>query len=53
MVKKDVKAVHQLLAKYLEKSPIHIEFNEGEIEHFLVPREGVINSYVVEDENTK
>lgn len=42
-----------MLNKYLQKTTVHIEFNEAEIEHFLIPREGVINSYVVEDEQTK
>ena len=53
MEKKDVSAVHHLLAEYLAKFPLHIEFNEAEVEHYLLPRENVIDSYVVEDKETK
>lgn len=47
MTKKDVGQVHTLLTEYLKKFPVHFEFSPEEIEHFLVPREGVIDSYVV------
>jgi glycylpeptide N-tetradecanoyltransferase len=47
MEKGDVKAVHALLAKYLKRFDVHLEFNVDEIEHFLLPREGVIDTYVI------
>src|SRR4051794_7361578 len=53
MQKKDVKAVRNLLAEYLTRFQLHLEFTNEEVEHFLVPRENVIESYVVEDEDTK
>lgn len=53
MTRQDVKAVHGLLATYLKKFDIHIEFTAAEVEHFLVPRDGVIDSYVVENPDTK
>lgn len=49
MEKRDVKAVHGLLNEYLKKFDVHLEFNAGEIEHFLVPRPGVIDTFVVEN----
>lgn len=47
MVKKDVKQVTQLLKNYLKNFSVHIEFSADEVEHFLLPRDGVIYSYVV------
>ena len=53
MTKNDVKAVHELLSNYLVKFDIHLKFTAEEVQHFMVPREGVIDSYVVEDPETK
>lgn len=53
MVKSDVKAVHGLLSNYLKRFDVHLEFTEGEVEHFILPREGVIDCYVIENPNTK
>ena len=53
MTNKDVPSVKKLLNKYLQKFKLSIQFNEEEIRHFLVPRENVIESYVVEDPETK
>ena len=53
MKKEDVKAVHTILNKYLSQFKLHIQFNEDEIAHFFVPREGVIESFVVEDEKNE
>ena len=47
MVEKDVSAVHKKLNKYLSKFKMHIQFSEKEIRHFLIPRENVIESFVV------
>jgi glycylpeptide N-tetradecanoyltransferase len=53
MLKKDVPAVHNILSAYLTKSALHIEFSLEEVEHFLLPREGVIEAYVVQEPSTK
>jgi len=49
MTKKDSKAVHELLTNYLLKFPIHQEFSYEEVVRNLVPKDGVIYSYVVEN----
>ena len=51
MEKKDVKAVHKLLNKYLSQFSLHIQFTVEEIAHFFLPRENVIESFVVESNN--
>lgn len=48
MESEDVEIVHKLLSDYLLKFKIAPVFSADEVAHFLVPREGVINSYVVE-----
>lgn len=48
MTDKDVPRVTYLLNQYLAKIKIHINFNEEEVAHFLLPRKGVLYSYVVE-----
>ncbi|PJF17316.1 Glycylpeptide N-tetradecanoyltransferase [Paramicrosporidium saccamoebae] len=45
----DVPMVTTLLSKYLQKFPLHPKFAEHEVAHWLVPREKVIYSYVVEN----
>ena len=35
--------------QYLTRYKLNIQFTEGEIAHFLLPRDNVIESYVVED----
>jgi len=53
MEKKDGKAVFKLLNAHLSKYKLNIQFTLEEVNHFLQPREWVIESYVVEDsENT-
>ena len=53
MKKSDVKVVHQLLNAYLSKFDVHLHFSEGEVEHFILPREGVVDTWVVENPETK
>lgn len=53
MKKEDVKAVHTILNKYLSQFKLHIQFTEDEIAHFFVPREGVIESFVVENDKNE
>merc|ERR1712137_9877 len=51
MTEEDSPAVYKLLIAYMNKFKIAPIFTEEEVKHYLVPREGVINSYVVEDES--
>ena len=44
----DVREVTLLLNKYLlENYKIHAIFNEKEVAHWLLPRKGVVNTYVI------
>lgn len=52
MEKKHVPIVHKKLNEYLKQFKLHLHFTEGEIEHFLLPREWVVESYVIEDPDT-
>ena len=54
MEDKDVPRVTEMINAYLDKVKVHIVFSEEEIAHFMLPRENVIYSYVVEKyENNK
>ena len=48
MVEADVPAVYQLLTNHLKSIKVHIKFTKQEVAHFLLPRDKVIYSYVVE-----
>ncbi|GKY94282.1 hypothetical protein MPSEU_000394000 [Mayamaea pseudoterrestris] len=48
MEERDVDGVHALLNDYLTKFSLKLLFSREEIAHWMLPREGVINSYVVE-----
>lgn len=49
-----VEGVHSLLTNYLQsKFALFVNFTQEEIAHWLLPREGVINTYVVEDRKDK
>ena len=52
MKKTDVKVVTALLNEYLKRFEVYLKFSEAEVEHFLVPREGVIDTYVLENPET-
>lgn len=47
MTEKDVTGVHKLLNEYLQQFQLKVLFTEEEIAHWLLPRDKVINSYVV------
>ncbi|KAG9156270.1 hypothetical protein Leryth_009145 [Lithospermum erythrorhizon] len=49
---RDVPAVTRLLRDYLSQFVIAPYFDENDVEHWLVPRENVMNSYVVESPAT-
>lgn len=53
MTPEDVPKVKQLLSKYLEKFAVAPVLNEEEVAHWLLPRDEVVYSFVVEDEKTK
>ena len=53
MVKKDVKAVQNLLSEYLQSFDISFQFNKDEVAHFFLPRENVVYSYVVVDPHSE
>merc|ERR1719199_1794663 len=49
MEMKDVKRVFELVTGYLNQFALHPELKEDEIVHWLLPRDGVIFSYVREN----
>jgi len=54
MTEDHVDGVHELLVKYLEsKFLLHVNFSKKEIAHWLLPRDSVVNTYVIVDENDK
>jgi len=46
MTKEDVPAAHKLVVQYLEKFNLSVVFSEEEFEHWLLPRKGVVSSFV-------
>ncbi|KAJ8553252.1 hypothetical protein K7X08_023930 [Anisodus acutangulus] len=48
----DVPAVTRLLRNYLKQFVVAPEFDENDVEHWLLPKEGVIDSYLVESPDT-
>lgn len=48
MEERDVDGVHDLLTAELQQYALHFEFTREEIAHWLLPRDGVINSFVME-----
>eukprot|EP01062_Namystynia_karyoxenos_P012115 TRINITY_DN14354_c0_g1_i1.p1 TRINITY_DN14354_c0_g1~~TRINITY_DN14354_c0_g1_i1.p1 ORF type:complete len:559 (+),score=188.98 TRINITY_DN14354_c0_g1_i1:88-1677(+) len=53
MTKKDHKQVRQLLEEYLKKFMIAPAFTNDEIVHWFLPKEDVIDTYVVQDPETQ
>ena len=47
---KDIPDVTKLLNTYLSQFALHISFTEEEVRHFLIPREWVVETYVVEED---
>jgi glycylpeptide N-tetradecanoyltransferase len=43
--------VHKKLSEYLTKFKLYTIYTEEEIAHYMLPRESVLYSYVVEDED--
>lgn len=48
MTKKDVPLVHRLLREYLSQFNLVPAMNQEEVEHWLLPRENIIDTYLVE-----
>lgn len=48
----DVPAITPILNEYLSKFQLRMEFSEEDVHHWLLPREGVVSSYVVVDESS-
>jgi len=48
MKKEDIDAVQKLLNNYLNKFEVAPVFSREDVEHWLIPRDEVIFSYVVE-----
>ncbi|KAG6590997.1 glycylpeptide N-tetradecanoyltransferase 2 [Phytophthora cinnamomi] len=53
MQKKDVAPVTALLKTYLAKFDLVQHYDQHDVAHWMLPREGVISAYVVEDPETK
>lgn len=51
MEERDVQRVYELVSGYLKKFPLHPEFDKEEIAHWILPREGVVYSFVRENQN--
>ncbi|XWS12096.1 hypothetical protein CRYUN_Cryun37aG0061000 [Craigia yunnanensis] len=48
----DVPAVTRLLRNYLSQFVVAPDFSEHDVEHWLLPTEGVVDSYIVESSGT-
>ena len=53
MVKKDATQVQALLAEYLKKFTVHPDLSLAEVKHMFVPKEEIVDSYVVENAEKK
>eukprot|EP01059_Diplonema_ambulator_P002760 TRINITY_DN12408_c0_g1_i1.p1 TRINITY_DN12408_c0_g1~~TRINITY_DN12408_c0_g1_i1.p1 ORF type:complete len:484 (+),score=190.22 TRINITY_DN12408_c0_g1_i1:54-1454(+) len=53
MEKKDCKQVRALLEEYLEKFGVHQQWSNDEVAHWLLPKQDVIDSYVITNEEGK
>jgi len=52
MQKKDVAQVTKLLKAYLAKFDLVQDYDQHDVAHWMLPRDGVINAYVVENPET-
>ncbi len=53
MVPEDVPSAHALLTEYLKQFKLAPQLSEEEFAHWLLPREGVVDCFVVKDEDGK
>lgn len=52
MQKEDVPEVHKILTEYLSQFQFHINLTVEDVSHMLLPREKVVESFVVVDQKT-
>ena len=52
MQKKDIVAVYKLLKNYLEQFKLRPKYDQETVSHLLLPKNGIIYSYVVENPET-
>jgi glycylpeptide N-tetradecanoyltransferase len=50
MQEKDLAVVHPMLLEHLAQFDTHFHFSLQELRHFMLPRNGVIEAYVILDE---
>lgn len=53
MAPEDVPSAHALLTEYLRQFKLAPQLSEEEFAHWLLPREGVVDCFVVKDEDGK
>lgn len=53
MTKEDVPAAHKLVVEYLKRFKLAVVFSEEDFAHWLMPRAGVVSSYVNVDKEGK
>ncbi|CAM9608337.1 unnamed protein product, partial [Hapterophycus canaliculatus] len=53
MVPEDVPSAHALLTEYLKQFKLAPQLSEDEFAHWLLPREGVVDCFVVKDRHGK
>ncbi|DBA00584.1 TPA: hypothetical protein N0F65_007713 [Lagenidium giganteum] len=53
MQKKDVQQVTALLKGYVKKFKLVVDMDQNEVAHWMLPRDGVVSSFVVENPSTK
>lgn len=52
MTKKDVPVVYRLLREYLSQFNLAPVMNQEEVAHWLLPRENIIDTFLVEVKNS-
>lgn len=53
MTKKDIPKVKKVLKDHLDKMEVAFEFSKEEIEHYFLPWDGVMFTYVIESDDKK
>lgn len=53
MTKKDLASVHKLFTNQQKKYVVNSKMSQEEIMHYLLPRPGVVWTWVIENENEK
>lgn len=53
MVKEDIPQACAIFQKYLDQFDMHVQMTQDEFEHWMLPRENVVYTYVVENPESK